>query len=315
MFPRISAVFLLAFASIFLNGCPGGGSAQLVDQNGTVLGEFSIDANGQITGSLTAQGQQLAAGSGAAGGGGGQAGSGAGGGGGGGAAGGCGGNGGDLTGGGGGNAAPPPPGTGAGNTGGTPTDPTAVSGDVQAEIARIQSEYGVALTGDWRPESLQIMENTLAFYKGAEPVLSRLSSIQLTERGNLNNTQGVGAFFQGGRQGGRIVLYGFQQRYGPQATLVDVAQHEIGHYMAISETTGINGWRQGFRNAVNAGPDVSRYGTAQRPEEKYAETWSKLLSTPGDTWFNPPFQGFRATPDTVGRVQQVIQTQLNGQFM
>ncbi len=294
---RLGNRTLLASLSLTLGLVLSGCGGTVSDQDGNVVGTFTVDQSA-LDQLANAGGTANAA---AAGGGG--------------ASGGCGGQGEDLT-----PAAPSPaapqppnnnqPGSDANlGTLGQTTDP-----DVQTAIARLESEYNVPIRGQWNLQTIGSLEVTLSYYRHNTQLLRGLDHITMQENGGEDEAQGVGAYFA--RRGNEmfIVAYGRPQNFGQgQQTIPDVLQHEIGHYMTLTAAVDRQ-FPQTFKNAVLSGPDISRYGTNQRPDEKTAEWWGKMLTPSNSPRFVPPLRSFRTNAQSMQVANQVMPGPYNPDF-
>lgn len=185
--------------------------------------------------------------------------------------------------------------------------PSSLPEDVEEAANQLEGEYNLEIQGEWSEAGINQLAIALSFYEGKPEYFDTFSFIEMEEVGTIAATGGVGAFYNGGRR--FIHVYGFSNQMPDFQSPAEVTQHEFGHHFTLTNALG-NDWRQRYENAALSGPNVSRYGTNDRPAEKLAEAWSKLLHRPGDPYFNPPtWNG--ATPETVSVIKERIDVALD----
>ena len=185
--------------------------------------------------------------------------------------------------------------------------PTTLPEDVQTAANQLEQQYNLDIRGEWSSAGLDQLAIVLSFYEDKPEYFNTFSHIEMEEVGTINATGGVGAFYNGGRR--FIHVYGFSQQFPDYQSPAEVTQHEFGHHFSLTPALGQD-WQGRYQNAVMSGPNVSRYGTNERPAEKMAEAWSKLLNRPGDPYFNPPtWNG--ANSETVSVIKERIDVALD----
>lgn len=225
--------------------------------------------------------------------------------------------------------------------GGPAAEPAISPAASREQLENLQQAWGIRITGDWTPEGLALLEKCLAAYAPKKSALGNLQRIHMIDTGEteppyyglMSSLDCDVGLVEGCATTGIIRLWGSQTlqgsdhrpRFGPAMTAEHVIQHEIGHYFAVALASDQD-WRTRFREETTTTvTKVSAYGDSSK-EERLAEVWSKLLTSPGQApasidWTlekcqpDPDFLRFGVTRKLASIVRENVKTELQSAFL